>query len=145
MTPKLFRILLASSLLSAALGSGIDYLFPNLVPQPLALALEAVEQPEWVVHPTFLWLIVVFMAVAGGASIVGLFRFASWAPKLALAFSATLFLLQPFSGVAVVSGLSMALNDLSASLWGAVLLAAFFFASQRAFLKSSPQIGSPRD
>ncbi|MFH1660001.1 MAG: hypothetical protein ABIG35_11885 [Pseudomonadota bacterium] len=126
MTPKLFRILLASSLLSAALGSGIDYLFPNLVPQPLATALEAIEQPDWAVHPAFLWLIVVFLVVAGGASVIGLFRFSSWAPKLALAFSVILFILQPFSGVAVVSGLSMALNDLSASLWGAVLLAAFF-------------------
>lgn len=126
MTPKLFRILLASSLLTAALGSGIDYLFPNLVPQPLASALEAIEQPEWAVHPAFMWLIVLFMAVAGSATIIGLFRFSSWAPKLALAFSMVLFLLQPFSGVTVVSGLSMALNDLSASLWGAVLLAAFF-------------------
>jgi hypothetical protein len=125
MTESRFRLLLAvyvcslvAAILSALLPSGFSAEIEDAIagePEPalfangwLALAL---------LGPFF---------VAVLAGLVGLFRFSSWGRSLSLYTTIGGFLLFPFLGPAISSGLGASLTEACSVLWGAVLACAYF-------------------
>ena len=64
--------------------------------------------------------------VAALAGVVGIFLFKRWGRALSLYSTALGFLLVPFIGPGVYSGLTSALDEVSFTLWGAVLAMAYF-------------------
>ena len=96
--------------------------------EPLAIAYDN-EPTTWLMSN--MWVasgILGSLAVAWLAGLVGLFRFKRWARSLSLYSTLAGFLIAPFMGAYLSSGLETSLFDASTTLWGAVLALSYFSA-----------------
>lgn len=121
----LFRACIVSSILLQALASLVDVLFPALVPEALRHAQEAVTSGDLRVQDYVLIAVGVPMVITFLAAAAGLYRFHSWAPRVALYVTLASFLIYPLVDAEVFSFASSLMSDLSMLLWGIVLAMAF--------------------
>jgi len=125
MSAKHFRWFIILSVL-LAIGSGaVDALFPSLIPQSLAIALENEPAPRILENLALSLLLFLPLAAAWIIGMVGLFLFKRWGRTLSLYSTVLGFGLYPFFGPTVSSGWSSALSEASFVLWGAVLAVAY--------------------
>lgn len=117
-----FRLLLASSVASALIGAGIDLALPGLVPPDLASAKEVQDQGLSDAYVFGLAAALVIAFVPTVASIYGLFRLRSWAPKWTFVSTVLGLVVSAFDIASVQSGLAMAFLYLASYMWGAILL-----------------------
>ena len=95
-----------------------------------ALAVAYAHEPEtWLMSN--LWVaggLLGGLAVAWLLGLVGLFRFKSWVSPLSLYSMLVGFLVCPFLGASLSSGLESALLEASTTVWGAILALSYFSA-----------------
>lgn len=120
-TPSLFRKLLLLSIILPAIGIFLDVVFPNLIPQPLYQAQQEVDQSVSSNEFIVLLLISIPIIIVNIISVVGLFRFRPWAPRIAIIATLLSFAIYPLLGYSLSSGWAQALIDFSTMLWGVVL------------------------
>jgi urea transporter len=120
-TPSLFRKLLLLSIICAAMGGLLDIVLPNLIPASLYQAQEEVEQAASHTEFIVLLLIGIPIIIVNIISVVGLFRFRPWAPRIAIIATLLSFMSYPLLGYSLSSGWAKALIDFSTMLWGVVL------------------------
>jgi urea transporter len=121
-TPSLFRKLLLLSIILAVIGILLDIMLPNLIPAPLYQAQEEVDQAAWSTEFIVLLLIIsIPVIIVNIISVVGLFFFRPWAPRIAIIATLLSFMIYPLLGYSLSSGWALALTDFSTLLWGVVL------------------------
>src|SRR5215210_6454370 len=125
MSPTVFRFIVVLSLMLPLGALGVDFMFPSLIPQGLAKAVEADPIPSALEHGWFI-AVTASLVVAALAGAGGMLLFKRWARTLSL-WSTVLFLLvYPFAGSTVESGMAASMNEASSMLWGAALAVAYF-------------------
>ena len=106
-----FRTLLVLSIVLSIIGAFIDLIFPGLVPNYLSDAYEAYAASEASMTVIFIVGIVsLAMFVVAIVATVGLLILQRWARPLALWSTVVSFLLYPFLGTTLQSGLAMMLS-----------------------------------
>lgn len=122
-----FRTLLVLSIVLSIVGAVIDLVIPGLVPKYLSDAYEAYAASEASMTAIFIVGIVsLAMFVVAIVATVGLLVLQRWARSLALWSSVVSFLLYPFLGATLQSGLAMMLAYIAMTLWGAALAMAYY-------------------
>ncbi len=121
MTSKQFRFFLILSLLTAVVGFIFELRFQSIVPPQLSAAIEKLPgQPS----DTKMLLGVVIGLVSlvlGIASVIGMFGFKPWAPKLALTSTLTAGLAMTTVSAGLTSPIGEVLMYYSTVLWGSIL------------------------
>jgi urea transporter len=120
-TPSVFRKLLLLSIMLAVIGILLDILLPSLIPDQLYRAQEEVEQSASSTEFIILLLISIPLIIVNIVSVVGLFFFRPWAPRIAIIATLLSFMIYPLLGYSLSSGWALALTDFSTLLWGVVL------------------------
>lgn len=137
---RVFRLFIVIGFVLGALGSGVDYLVPGLMPDPVRAAIKA----SYGAHEISPWfailavLVMLFIVVAGLASTIGLLLLKRWARGLSLWASVISFLTYPFLGPMAFSGWAVMMIDVSMALWGAALAMAYFSELRVRFDKPLP-------
>jgi urea transporter len=132
-TPSLFRKLLVLSIISGAIGILLDIMLPNLIPAPLYQAQEEVEQAALSTGFIVLLLISIPLIIVNIISVVGLFCFRPWAPRIAIIATLLSFMIYPLLGYSLSSGWALALTDFSTLLWGVVLTLTYYSPIRKRF------------
>ncbi|MGH8520971.1 MAG: hypothetical protein ACREU9_06040 [Gammaproteobacteria bacterium] len=117
----LFRALLVASIASALAGGVLDFLFPELIPQSLREAQEALSAPELTAQDIGLMVVGLPYLAAFVVCSVALYRFRRWAPRASLYLTIASVAVYPFAGFIVASEWSQLLTEASALFWGAML------------------------
>ena len=126
-SPFAFRLFIVLSIGFGLASVLVSVLFPELVPFELSEAMEKLPMPDLIdSHPLLTMAILLPWIVAALAGVVGIFLFKRWGRALSLYSTALGFLLVPFIGPGVYSGLTSALDEVSFTLWGPVLAMAYF-------------------
>ncbi len=125
MSTSQYRLLLIASLVFGIISAAIDPLFPTLIPESMHQAQEAYEASLSVLGALSFLSITILGFVLFVVSFYGLYRFRSWAPRLAVIGTAVLLLAVSFSGPLAQSGLAIAFSYLSSYLWGAAIFLAY--------------------
>jgi len=122
-----FRSLIVISLVLSLVGAVIELVFPGLLPESLAQAYDAYteSQTSFTGVMVVAGLAVILMVIAV-ISTVGLLVLQPWARPLALWSTALSFVITPFLGAVLNSGLSLMLIDVSLVLWGAAMAMTFY-------------------
>jgi len=110
------------ALTAAAIVAGF---FPSYSAE-LSAAYES-EPDTWLMSN--IWLAVGTLGalvLAWLAGLIGMFRFKSWARPLSLYSTLIIYVLYPFLGTSLLSGVEAALFDASTLLWGAILAVSYF-------------------
>lgn len=108
--------------------AAIASLFFPTYSDALTAAYDA-EPSTWLMSN--LWVaggLLVSLVVAWLIGLIGLFRFKSWARSLSLYSTLAGFLVFPFLGASLSSGLENALFEASSTVWGAILALSYFSA-----------------
>ena len=126
MSPTIFRILILCSVILGTAAAFLDTLFPELIPQSIAQAVENEPLPAlfdnlWLTVAIFLPLLIVVTI-----STIGLFFFKAWARAFAFYSTILSFAVYPFFGPVLSSAWSSALTEASSLLWGAILAIAYY-------------------
>jgi hypothetical protein len=123
---------------------GVD-LIPGALPEALESAYLDLHAPAETDNLTFL-LVGGLLLLAWPVAIMGLFLLKRWGRALALYGTVLVLMLYPLLGPIVASGLSLALAELAAMLWGACLACAYFspLALQFSAERSPEADASPR-
>lgn len=132
MSPAVFRFIVIVSLVLPLGALGVEAMFPSLVPQGLAKAVEADPLPSALEHGWFI-AVTVALVVAAVAGAGGMLLFKRWARTLSLWSTVLFLLLYPFVGATVESGVAVSMNEASSMLWGAALAVAYFGSLRRRF------------
>ena len=103
----------------------VSRFFPNYSDN-LASAYANEPQPWLLGNVWIAGFILGGLGVAVLAGFVGLFFFKNWARSLSLYLQFAGFLLHPFFGPSVSSGLETALVEACATIWGAILALSYF-------------------
>ena len=124
---NMFRTLLVSSIVLSIVGAVIDSVFSGLVPESLSNAYETYAAAEASMISILIAGIVslILLGVAIVAT-VGLLVLQRWARPLALWSTVVSFLMYPFLGALLQSGLAVMLAYVAMSLWGAALAMAYY-------------------
>jgi hypothetical protein len=136
MTPGNYRRLLVASVVLGIIASLLDMMFPSALPTVLVQAKEA-EFKSW--SNSFAQLMTtasLFLIALKLISVVGLYRFSSWAPRLALISTALGILLNIPIGVEISSGWAAFLTELSITSWGVVLTLSYFSPLKNRFARA---------
>lgn len=95
-----------------------------------ALSITYDREPEtWIMRNS--WVagsLLGALVVAWLVGLIGLFGFKTWARPLSLYSTLAGFLVYPFLGASLSSGIESALFEASATLWGAILALSYFSA-----------------
>ena len=127
MSVRMFRLILIAFIVSSLAGAFIDTLIPGLVPDAFLKAQEAQDELLFTSgYLIFIGLAVITVLVTFVVAIIGLYRFRPWAPKLSLVITVISYPIVGMSGASAMSGVALAVMDLSATCWGVVLAAAYF-------------------
>lgn len=126
MTPRSYRALLLASVVLGIFGAVFDTVFPSALPTVFAQAQEAHDNSLSTPKLLLAGLGGLVLLILGVTSTVGLYQFRFWAPKLALITTALALPLFPLFGATAISGYATALNEISSTLWGAVLALVYF-------------------
>ena len=117
-----FRLLIIASVVVGLVGSFVDLLVPTLVPD----AYQAAQKTEEDSMSLTRLLAALAVALPGlsfyFASVYGLYRFRSWAPRIAVVGTALILLAYPLFGTFAQSGVAVSLSYLASYLWGALLV-----------------------
>jgi hypothetical protein len=120
-----FRCALVASWAFVVIGVLVDILFPSLIPPTISEEFASYTPPAFDAVPLVVLVIgMIILTLLTLVITIGLFRFKSWAPRLAVYLTIVTLVVYPFAGAIVESGWSAAALDLSTMLWGAVLAAA---------------------
>jgi hypothetical protein len=129
-TPYFFRVLILLSLFCRLVGICIFIFVPQMVPETLRVADEAILKAHFDLMSTPRLILegiaVLGFAVASIAALIGMFRFKSWARPLNVVLVLALFVVWPFFEYDLSSGLEQAFGDVANILWGAVIAMAYF-------------------
>jgi len=129
-----FRLVLVASMILGLIGGFFDLMFPSAVPEALSQA-QAAYDAELSTPALIVAVLVGLITLVGGiAAFVGLFIFRPWAPRLAVVTTALALFVWPALGANVSSGWSVALADLSSTLWGVVLAVVYFSPLKERFI-----------
>jgi urea transporter len=120
-TPSLFRKLLLLSIILAVIGVLLDIMVPTLIPDPFYQAQEKVEQGASFTEFIVLAWLGVPIIIVNFISVIGLFCFRPWAPRIAIIATLLSFAIYPLLGYYLSSGWALVLTDFSTLLWGVVL------------------------
>ena len=126
MNKRNFRIVLAASIVAGLCSAFVDDLIPDLLPSAFKLAQEAAK-PDFFNMSGIVGIagsVVAFALLV--CAYVGLFRFRSWAPRLAVISTAVSIACGVLIGASAQLGLATALNDISSLLLGVALALAYF-------------------
>jgi hypothetical protein len=116
----LFRVLLMVCVVTGLIGSFLDLAFPQLVPEPMSQAFDALPPPPALA--LFGASLLVFVTFGGVVTaVVGLYLLQPWARPLALWMTGLSLLFHPLLGVQMQSGWAQLFLEISTLLWGAVL------------------------
>lgn len=121
---QLFRLLLIGYAVLAGAGLGAAFL-PGYSPE-LAQAYALEPAPLESAGETVLIVIAAILIISVAASFVGLYTFKPWSRPFSLGLTALTYLLLPFLGPQLDSGLEVTLNDASTFLYGAALAMAYW-------------------
>ena len=125
MTINQYRALLIASLIIGILGGALDLIFPSLVPTEFHQVQKTQDSSLSAVR---LLLFTGVGILGGGCALVsmyGLYRFRSWAPRLAIVGTVVALACWPFTGAFAQSGLAISMSYLASYLWGAVVVLAY--------------------
>jgi hypothetical protein len=138
-----FRLALLVYFALSLASVGVD-LIPGALPEALESAYLDLHAP--VAGGTLTFVLVGGLLLAWPVAIMGLFLLKRWGRTLALYGTVLVLMLFPLSGAIVASGLSLALAELAAMLWGACLACAYFspLALQFSAERSPAADASPR-
>ena len=125
MNERYYRLLVIASVAVGLVGALFDTLFPSLLPQSFRDAQQIHDAGFSTLHLIVAMLLGIVSAVLYVASIYGLYRFRSWAPRLSIITTVILIVVCPFTGVWVQSGVTVSFSYLASYLWGAVLVLPF--------------------
>jgi uncharacterized RDD family membrane protein YckC len=134
MSTSQFRYLLTASLIFGLAGAFFDSIFSSAVPEALSQAETALNAKVSVPMLIFTIAAALIGLVGYIAAIIGLFRFRSWAPRIAVSTTVVLILATPAIGADVSSGWASALTELSTTLWGVVLAVVYFSPIKEQFI-----------
>ena len=126
MTPKLFRDLLIAYLVLSMFSVALNQVFGNLMPEAI---LHARHDSYKNLSPLSINSILFFSLVAfvgGIVSVIGLYLFRPWAPRLAVIVTVLALFIWPIQGFNVSTGYSTVLSSLSTTIWGAILAIVYF-------------------
>jgi hypothetical protein len=133
---RLFRSLIIASVLTACASGVIDYLFPDLIPPALQTVKPSVTFDTLRIADIVLAVACIPIGLSMIASIIGLYQFRPWAPRLALYTTVGLVALFPFISFSVNSGWAGMFGVIDSLLWGAVITMAYFSPIHSKFLKN---------
>ena len=136
MSPTIFRILIVCSVVLGTGAAFLDTLFPELLPQSIAQAVENEPLPAlfdnlWLTVTIFLPVLIIVII-----STIGLFFLKAWARALAFYSTILSFAMYPFFGPILSSAWSSALTEASSLLWGAILAIAYYSSLRERFSAS---------
>jgi urea transporter len=134
-TPSVFRKFLLLSIILGVIGILLDIMLPSLIPAPLYQAQEEVEQSVSSTEFIVLLLISIPLIIVNLISVIGLFCFRPWAPRLAIIATLLSFMIYPLLGYSLSSGWALALTDLSTMLWGVVLTLTYYSPIRKRFAR----------
>ncbi|MFA7243607.1 MAG: hypothetical protein WC091_26165 [Sulfuricellaceae bacterium] len=139
-TPYLFRALILLSLVCRVVGICIFIFAPQMVPETLRVADEAILKAHFDLMSTprlvLEGIAVLGFTVASIAALIGMFRFKSWARPLNVVLVLALFVVWPFFEYDLSSGLEQAFGDVADILWGAVIAMAYFSPLSKLFAQN---------
>lgn len=125
MSPQRFRILLCTYLALVLTSAVVDFI-PGVLPLSLEDALTDLPTPSLLEIPWLFMVVAIPSVLALLVGLVGLFLFKPWGRFLSTISTVGGFLLLPFLGPTVSSGIGSTLYEASAVLWGVVLACAYF-------------------
>ncbi len=119
-----FRALLVVSVAAGLIGGLIDNVFPSLLPESLAQAIEGLPPPPTL---ALFGASALFLVTFGGmvTAVLGLYFFQPWARQLAVWMTVLGLLFHPLLGPSIQSGWAQLLLEASSVLWGVVLAMSF--------------------
>ena len=133
-----FRTLIVLSLVLSIVGAVIDLVIPGLVPESLSQAYEAYAATEASMTAILIAGVVsMVLLVLAVVATVGLLVLQRWARSLALWSTAVSFLVYPFLGAMLHSGLALMLNSIALTLWGAAIAMTFYSDLKAHFQRSA--------
>jgi hypothetical protein len=121
-----FRLLLSLYIAVSAAAIVAPYIAPGALSPAIQAALDNEPTPFLSTYPALALALILPAAIAVCAGTLGLFLFKPWARTFSLVGTIAVIPAFFFFGVSVYSGLEMALVDVSAMLWGAVLAMAYY-------------------
>lgn len=92
----------------------------------LAAAYENEPEPALMENLWLMLALILPIAIAGLAGVVGLYLFKSWGRTLALYTTVAEIVLFPFFGPSLYNGIEHALTEAFTLLWGAILAVAYY-------------------
>lgn len=122
MTPRIYRTLLIASLAFGIIGAVFDSVVPSALPEAFSQAQEAYDTSQETSSFLLLGVAGLVLLIAGVASFVGLYRFRTWAPGLAIVTTVLAMPITILIGPMAMSGWAMTFEELSSMLWGAVVV-----------------------
>lgn len=133
MSPHIFRLLLVVSVVTGLMGAAFDVLVPSALPESFSSVQSAFDNAI----PMSLSALLLGCAYVLGTLVawLGLLTFRNWAPHLAVVFTALGIIITPMLGPSVSSGWTMALFELSSTLWAVALAAAYLSPLKERFFE----------
>jgi len=126
MTKACFRILIICYVVSLVATAVDTQYFPAQVSAELAAVYATDALPPFVDNPAIFLTFAVVSLIVIIVPPVALFFFRKWGRGLAGFATIIMLAMLPFLGPSLSSGIGMALMQLAATLWGAILALAYF-------------------
>ncbi len=124
MTKHQYRVLLIASIIISFVGGGVDFVFPQLVPDAFHQAQSMLDEDMSLARILVMIGLGSVTVIVSFVSFYGLYCFRPWAPRVSLVATALTLLFMPLAGIFVESGVAISLMFLSAYLWGAAVVLA---------------------
>lgn len=99
----------------------LSHLIPSEFKQAQAI-YDAAELEKVSTETVLIGMLCLAVLAAVPFQLYGLLRFRQWAPRFAVWFSVACYVLAPFTGVIVQSGINFAAMSLGSMLWGVVVV-----------------------
>lgn len=136
MTPRIYRTLLLASLAFGIIGAVFDSVVPSALPEAFSQAQEAYDTSQESSSFLLLGVAGLVLLITGVASFVGLYRFRSWAPVLAIVTTVLAIPITILIGPTAMSGWAMTFEELSSMLWGAVVVLPYLSPLKERFARA---------
>lgn len=142
MTVRQYRYLLVASFLLGLIGGLFDTLVPSALPASLSLAVES-QLAAFSERLLILFSVVVLAGIVLQAiSVIGLYRFRPWAPRLALVITVVGILMNVSFGAKASSAWAYLFQETSQILWGLILGVIYFSPLKSRFARDGQHMQS---